>query len=81
MELIAIWIACPFAGMLAGSAREAKMEGFLAGLILGPIGVIAMLGYDSRLQCPQCRTRHYVDAKICPGCCSPLPEKPPTTGF
>ncbi len=70
---LAVWILSIIAGALAGTSREATLEGVLAGLLLGPIGVLAMIGYDGRRQCPQCKSRYSHDAKICPGCCCPLP--------
>ncbi len=55
--LVLGWLACPIAGLLAAADRNAAGPGLLAGLLLGPLGVIAALGFDARPCCPRCGGR------------------------
>lgn len=66
--LVASWVVCGIAGAIVGSAKNAGAGGFVLGLLLGPIGVIAAFSLDGRRQCPKCGTRLNAGASVCPQC-------------
>lgn len=62
------WVLCGALGSWVGAAKEAEGQGFGAGLLFGPLGVIAALGFDGRGRCPVCRERLSHGARRCPHC-------------
>jgi hypothetical protein len=77
-----IWAACIIAGACAGSRRNSKVAGGFLGAFLGPLGVIAALGLDSRPKCPHCGGRLDGQGLVCQHCgitprwqyCQPIAE-------
>lgn len=63
------WFAC---GAIAGVIGESKGEGalsFVAGMLLGPIGIIgALASRGNKVQCHACRSWIDPKATICPYC-------------
>lgn len=80
-SIIGILIVCGVAGAVIGSQKNAAALGFVLGLCLGPIGVIAAFAIDKRQQCPKCRGRLNGAATVCQHCGAALertqPEEPP----
>ena len=81
MELIAIWLVCAFgAAIIANGKGRSGGKGFLAGLLLGPIGVLIALGLpdgkrkaelaaQAQLRpCPVCAERIQAAALKCRFC-------------
>lgn len=70
--LIAFWLVCGIVGGIIGSAKNAGVQGFIVGLMLGPLGVLAAFAVDGREKCSQCGTKLNMGAKICPQCHEPV---------
>lgn len=70
--LVFSWIAaavtCAFIGSKIASEKEAENAGFLAGLLLGPFGLLLAAVIDSRPCCPTCGTRLNRRPSLCPSC-------------
>ena len=73
--VVALWVLSAIAGMAAGSSRGAAGGGFVLGLFLGPLGVVAALGLDFRVQCPTCGGKLDGRGLICQHCDRPIPWK------
>lgn len=75
IDIIPLWIiccvACALFGAEIGARREARTVGIWLGLLFGPLGLIALQGFDYR---PLCRTcggplnRVQFTPRICPHC-------------
>jgi len=63
-----LWVTSAFAGAFVGQSRKAEVQGFLLGLFLGPVGVLAAFRMDNRTRCPQCREPSNDLARRCPFC-------------
>lgn len=64
-----IWIASIIGSTLIGSSKGEAGSGFVAGLVLGPLGLIlAILSSGDRAKCPDCRETVKRAARICPHC-------------
>lgn len=61
--LIIWWLTCGFLGFQIGNEKNRRMEGFLWGLLLGPLGVMA-IGFM-----PTAYSRQ------CPACCLGIPKR------
>lgn len=67
--IIAFWVLCGILGYLIGQAKGRGEEGAVAGLLLGPLGLLFMLGAkDKRRRCPHCREPIAAEATVCPHC-------------
>lgn len=66
--LVGFWVVCGIAGAIIGSSKNAGCGGFILGLLLGPIGLLAAFTLDNRQQCPQCKSRVDDGAVMCPQC-------------
>lgn len=66
--IVMFWFVCAIAGAIIGKAKQSEGAGFMLGLILGPIGVLAAFALDGRPQCRQCRGRHNPQALVCQHC-------------
>lgn len=77
MELLVIWLVCAVvAASIYAQKRRSALLGFLAGLILGPLGVVLALasGRGHTARCPFCQETIDKKASICPRCRSSLME-------
>ena len=72
IAILLLWVASGIAGTFAGHRRQACEGGFLLGILLGPVGVIAALGLEGRPQCPRCAGLLDGRGKICQHCHVPL---------
>lgn len=66
--LVCLCTLSGIAGSAAASARNAAVQGFLAGFLLGPLGALAALGFDGRPQCPRCFGRLDGPGHVCQHC-------------
>jgi phage FluMu protein Com len=75
--IVAFWVLCGILGYLIGQAKGRGEEGAVAGLLLGPLGIIFMLvAGDKRPRCPACRQSVDPSAWICPHCQHQITEPP-----
>lgn len=75
--LFVIWIASIAVATVIGLNRGSPIGGFLLGLFLGPIGILAALALENkRTKCPFCRERIDKNATKCPRCQSELATEP-----
>ena len=73
MELLYVfWFLCPFFAALIAEQKRAGCKGFIMGLLLGPIGVIAAGFLDGRPPCKHCGGRLNGQYPVCPHCRSAL---------
>jgi ribosomal protein L37AE/L43A len=70
--LVAIWLVCGIVAGIIGSAKNAGVQGFIFGVMLGPLGILAAFAVDGRMNCSQCGTKLNAGAKICPSCHEPV---------
>lgn len=61
-------IGCSVVGMIYGGGKDRLLEGLLAGLLLGPIGLIWLGCVPARKTCAFCRKRIDGKAAVCPHC-------------
>ena len=55
--VVLVWVACAIAGLLLAEHRNrGKVEGFLLGLICGPLGLLVMLAWPGKPSSPPDRT-------------------------
>jgi hypothetical protein len=59
---------CAMVGLVVGSGKCARADGFILGLLLGPIGVIIAAFVDHRPKCPNCLERLQPRARLCWHC-------------
>lgn len=72
-------VSCLFWGLFwavicnrIGAKRNNEFGATLAGVFLGPIGVVLALVTDKRESCPKCKMKINNGAEICPHCHSPI---------
>lgn len=66
---VALWLLFGIAGAIVGSRKDQVIAGFLAGVLLGPLGLlIVILVPGSGFDCPYCRERVKRGASVCPHC-------------
>jgi hypothetical protein len=70
--IVGSWIGSALLASLIGESRNAAGTCLLLGLHFGPLGVIACLAIDHRLQCPHCGGRLNGKPEICQHCRSNL---------
>lgn len=70
--LVGGWLVCAAVAAIVGSARNAGGKGFLLGLLLGPLGILAAFAIDGREQCPHCGGRLNGRPQLCQHCQSHL---------
>jgi hypothetical protein len=67
------WIVCPIVGAFIGNARGRALGGFLAGLLLGPLGlIVAFMLKPMGRECASCRGIVPAQATKCLHCGSDL---------
>lgn len=72
ISLVCVWIIFGIVGRIVGEKRDAKFEGFILGLFLGPLGLLMAFFVDNRPQCQRCRSRVDRKASLCPSCRRPI---------
>jgi hypothetical protein len=80
MEIIVImgWLVSGVIGGVLGERKDRRGEGVVLGILLGPIGWLAMLcGKDERRTCYACAEPIKNAAKFCPHCGRQQPERKP----
>jgi hypothetical protein len=88
-----LWLACGLIGALVGADKGLTGFGFLAGFVLGPIGVLVVAVMQPRPQpagsttlapgmrtCPACAESVRAEATICRYCQRDLPPLRPAAG-
>jgi hypothetical protein len=71
-DLALIWIGSAVVGAIIGSAKNAWIRGALLGIILGPLGVMIMLGIAPfLLVCHGCKHSISKSNLNCPNCGRP----------
>ena len=69
MGWLFFWIMCAIAAAMIGATKGRGFSGFLAGLLLGPFGVLfAFLARGNRVDCPACKSNIHPEATMCPHC-------------
>ena len=72
---VIVWIAFGTASAITAINRgEGGCGWFIAGVVLGPIGLI--LAFYTGKKCPDCASRISKEAKVCPKCRARLPKAP-----
>ncbi len=75
MEILFFWFLCGIVSALIGKQKGFGCNGFLLGVLLGPIGIIiVLLVKGNRKQCTFCKELINSDAIKCPKCRSKLAE-------
>lgn len=73
-QIFAFWLVCGFVGAIIGSAKQSGFAGFLLGLILGPLGLLAAFMVDGRAKCPTCAGRLHSGSRLCHHCGQPIAD-------
>jgi hypothetical protein len=55
IEIVIIWIIFALIGVMIGQKKSKALEGFVAGLLLGPIGLIWIIATKAKYRCPKCQ--------------------------
>lgn len=55
MEIVIVWIVLALIGAAIGQKKSKVLEGFVAGLLLGPIGLIWIIVAKAKHRCPECQ--------------------------
>jgi len=53
--IVIIWIIFALIGAAIGQKKSRVLEGFIAGLLLGPIGLIWIIVTKAKYRCPKCQ--------------------------
>jgi Double zinc ribbon len=67
-----IWFGSAVGAAIVGNSRQAALAGFVLGLFLGPLGIVAAFALDGRPCCPHCAGRLDGRGQICQHCQRPL---------
>jgi len=66
---LGIWVVCGIIAAMIGSKKEQGCGGFIAGILLGPFGILLMLfTKGNRKTCPFCKESIHAEAVVCPRC-------------
>jgi rRNA maturation protein Nop10 len=68
MEILSFWLLFTAIGALIGHRKGRILEGVIAGLLLGPIGVLWIAFAEARPVCPECGGFTVKDARKCRHC-------------
>jgi hypothetical protein len=71
-SIAVLWAVSALLAAWIGGRKEAVLPGTFLGLLLGPLGVVAILAIDIRPRCFQCGGRLGGRPTICPRCQFPL---------
>lgn len=67
--VLIFWVVCGIAGAVIGSTKDQVVIGFLAGVLLGPIGVLIVILFAGRgKRCPHCAELIKPNAAVCKHC-------------
>ena len=72
MELVILWVLMGLIGAAIGQRKGRPLEGFFAGLLLGPIGLIFIIVRQPKWKCPECGGAVDRGVKKCKHCGSEL---------
>ncbi len=76
-NLLVIMTGCLFwglIGLIAGSQKNYKVEGFWFGALLWIFGIIIIVAKDgNKVRCPFCKELIFKEATYCPHCTQPIP--------
>lgn len=74
MWIVAVffWIVCGIIGAGIGAQKNSSMQGFFAGLLLGPLGLLVAFALDNREKCPKCQHRLDEGVRMCGVCREPI---------
>jgi len=69
MDYLIIWLVCGGLSAVIGAAKGRGFLGFFLGVLLGPLGILAMLIIPgNRKVCYYCKSHIHKDAIVCPKC-------------
>lgn len=85
MEILVIWLLFGIVCAIAANARgRGPVWWFILGILLGPLGLVAVLvmqnlkgtpSPDTHVKCPDCRELILKDARVCKHCgCKLVPQ-------
>jgi hypothetical protein len=74
MEIIILWIIFAIIGALIGQKKGRPLEGFFAGLLLGPIGLIFIIVRQPKWKCPECGGAIDKNVRKCKHCGSEIKQ-------
>jgi len=75
MEYVFIWLMCGVIASIIGSQKGLGCGGFIAGVLLGPFGIILVLVMKGdKIKCPYCQKLIDKKAIKCPYCQSNIKE-------
>ena len=72
MEFVFLWLLMGGIGAAIGQKKGRPAEGFFAGLLLGPLGIIFILVRQPKWKCPDCGGAIDKGVKKCKHCGSVL---------
>ena len=72
MEIVVLWLVMALIGALIGQNKGRPVEGFFAGLLLGPLGLIFIIARSARWKCPECGGAIEKGVRKCRHCGSEL---------
>jgi hypothetical membrane protein len=76
MFFLFIWLIFGIVGAMIGKQKGEGFLGFIIGMLLGPIGILAVLfSSGNRKVCPACKEHIHRDATRCPHCREELKER------
>jgi len=68
MEIMILLIFLGLIGAVIGQKKARTLEGFMAGLLLGPLGLIWIIVTKAKLKCPECKGLIEKNVKKCKHC-------------
>jgi len=72
MEFVILWVLMGLIGAAIGQRKGRAAEGFFAGLLLGPIGLIFIIVRQPKWKCPECGGAVDKGVRKCKHCGSDL---------
>ena len=68
MEIIVLCLFMGLIGAVIGQKKARVLEGFIAGLLLGPLGLIWIIATKAKFKCPECEGIIEKNVKKCKHC-------------